>query len=91
MDHGSQPKSRLASVAFAQELLCLNRVGSMLNITSQLQDPAIFFVIRVHYEKLSHMLKLLVPKFLSDLFVRLREISEKQIPTKLKPIVNGEA
>ena len=35
MDHGSQPKSRLASVAFTRELLCLNRVGSMLHITKQ--------------------------------------------------------
>ena len=38
MDHGSQPKSRLASVTIARELLCLNRAGSMLNITSQWQD-----------------------------------------------------
>ena len=41
MDHGSQPKSRLASVAFAREPLCLNRAGSMLNITSQWQEPEI--------------------------------------------------
>ena len=32
MDHGSQHKSRLASVALARELLCLSRAGSMLNI-----------------------------------------------------------
>ena len=41
MDRGSQPKSRLASVTFAWEMLCLNRAGSMLNITSQRQDPEI--------------------------------------------------
>ena len=34
-DHESQPNSRLASVSFARELLCLNRAGLMLNITGQ--------------------------------------------------------
>ena len=38
MDRESQPKSQLASVTFARELLCLSRAGSMLNITSQWQD-----------------------------------------------------
>ena len=33
------------------------------------------------------MLKPLVPKFCSDLFVRFRDIAEKQVPVKLKPIV----
>ena len=47
----------------------------------------VFFVIRVYYEKIGHMLKPLVPKFRSDLSVRLRNIAEKQIPVKLKPIV----
>ena len=42
MDHGSQPKSRLSSVTFAREPLCLNRAGPMLNITSQRQDPEIW-------------------------------------------------
>ena len=37
MNHGSHPKSRLSSVTFARELLCLDRVGSMVNITSQWQ------------------------------------------------------
>ena len=88
MDRGSQPKSRLASVAFAQKLLCLNGAGSMLNITSQWQDPEILiFVIRVYYEKLGHMLKPLVPKFLFDPSFRSRHIAEKQVPAKLKPIV----
>ena len=41
MDHGSLPKSRLTAVTLARELLCLNRGGSMLNITSQWQDPEI--------------------------------------------------
>ena len=33
------------------------------------------------------MLKPLVPKFRSDLSVRLRNIAEKQVPEKLKPII----
>ena len=41
MDHKSQPKSRLVSVTFARELLCLNRAGSIHNITSHWQDPEI--------------------------------------------------
>ena len=41
MNHRSQPKSRLASVTFARELPCLDRAGSMVNITSQWQDPEI--------------------------------------------------
>ena len=43
--------------------------------------------MRVYYGKLSHMLKPLVPKFCFDLFVRFRDIAEKQVPVKLKPIV----
>ena len=81
MDHGWQPKSRLASVIFAQELLCLNRAGPMLNITSQWQDPEILiFVIRAYYEKLGDVLKPLVAKFGSDLSIRLRDIAEKTGP-----------
>ena len=38
-------------------------------------------------KKIGHMLKPLVPKFCSDLSVRLRDIAEKQVPAKLKPIV----
>ena len=63
----------------------------MLNIISQCQDPEILifcFVLRVNYEKLGHMLKPLIPKFCSDLSVRLRDITEKQVPAKLKPIVS---
>ena len=33
------------------------------------------------------MLKPLAPKFRSDLYVRLGDIAEKQVPAKLKPIV----
>ena len=33
------------------------------------------------------MLKSLVPKFRSDLSVRLRDIADKLVPAKLKPIV----
>ena len=39
-------------------------------------------------EKVVHMLKPLVPKFRSDLYVRLMNIAEKQVPVKLKPIVS---
>ena len=46
-----------------------------------------FFVIGVHYEKLGRMMKPLAPKFPSDLFVRLRNIAEKQVPAELKPVV----
>ena len=38
-------------------------------------------------KKLGHMLKPLVPQFLHDLFARLKDIVEKQVPAKLKPIV----
>ena len=46
------------------------------------------FVIRVYHEKLSHMLKPLVPEFRPDLSARLKYIAEKQVPGKLKPIVD---
>ena len=55
----------------------------MLNITIQLQNPEIlllFFVMIVYYEKLGRMMKLIVPKFYSDLSVRLRDVAEKQVP-----------
>ena len=87
---GSQPKSRVASVTFTRELLCLNRAVSILSITMQWQARPRsfdFFVMRVYYEKLGHMLKPLVPKFRFDLSVHLRDIAEKQFPAKLKPIV----
>ena len=60
------------TVTFVRELLCLNRVGPMLNITSQWQDPEIlllFFAIRVYYEKLGRMQKPFVSKVRSDLSV----------------------
>ena len=43
--------------------------------------------MRVYYEKLGHMLKSFVPKYRSDLSVRLKDVAEKQVPVKLKPIV----
>ena len=46
-----------------------------------------FFAIRVYCEKLGLMLKPLVPRFCPDLYDRLKDIAEKQVPTKLKPIV----
>ena len=92
MDDGSQPKSRLASVTAARELLCLNRAGFMFNITSQWQGPEVLiffcFVMGVCCEKLDHMLKPLAPKFCSDLSVRFRDVAEKQVPKKLKPRVD---
>ena len=39
-------------------------------------------------EKLGYILKLLVPKFRSDLSARLKDMVEKQLPKKLKPMVN---
>ena len=95
MDNGLQPKSRLASVTFARKLRYLNRAGSILNlsITNQWQDPEIlllFFVIRVYYKKIGHMLKPLLPKFRSDLSVRLKDIAEKQVPEKPKTKVGTE-
>ena len=61
----------------------------MLNITRQWQDPEIliFFAIRVYYEKLGLILKPPMSKFRSDLSVCLRNIAEKQVPAKLKPII----
>ena len=65
MDHGSQPKLRLAAITFVRELHCLNRAGAMLNITSQWQDPeiAIFYYYKSILQKYGRMLKPLVPKF----------------------------
>ena len=45
------------------------------------------FVVRVYCEKIDHMLKPLVPKLSPDLSARLKDIAEKQVPAKLKPIV----
>ena len=36
------------------------------------------------------MLKPLMPEFRSDLYIRLRDIAEKQVPVKLKPIAGKE-
>ena len=38
-------------------------------------------------KKIGHMLKPLVPKCRLDLFVRVRDIAEKQVLAKLKQIV----
>ena len=45
------------------------------------------FFIRVYYGKLGYTLKSLVPKYRPDSFARLKDIAEKQIPAKLKPVV----
>ena len=87
MNHGLQPKSRLAYVTFARKLLCLNRAGSILNITSQCQDPEIlFFCYKSVIRKFRSHAETPVSKFRSDISVRLRDISEKQVSAKLKPI-----
>ena len=39
-------------------------------------------------KKIDHMLKSLVPKFRPDLSARLKDIAEKQVPAKPKPIVD---
>ena len=62
---------------------------AIFNIRGQWQDPENFDFCRVYYEKLGHTLKPLVPKFRLDPFSRLRDIAEKQVPAKLKPIVNA--
>ena len=66
-------------------LIALCRI---INIRKQRQDPEIlfFFVIRVYYEKLDRMLKPLMTMFGLDLSVRLKDIAEKQVPAKLKPM-----
>ena len=66
----------------------LLRHVAFVNIMSQWEDPD-FFVIREYYENLGHILKPLLPKFGSDLFDRLRNIVEKQVPARLKPMVEA--
>ena len=43
-------------------------------------QKSLFFVVRVNYEKLGHMLKPLVPRFRPDLFARLKDIAENRSP-----------
>ena len=64
---------RLATVAFARKLRCLNRAGNMLSITSQWQDPDFFFLLLEYIAKISRsrMLKPLVSEFCPDLSVGL--------------------
>ena len=65
MCHGLQSKSLLVSETFARGLLCLNRAGSMLNITRQWQETlnfGFFFGYGSKLLKISHLLKPLVPK-----------------------------
>ena len=47
------------------------------------------FLLQQYNEKLGHVLKHLVPKFRLDLSVRSKNIAEKQVPVKLKPIVGN--
>ena len=45
--------------------------------------------MRAYYQKLGCMLRPLVPKIRPDLYARLKNIAEKQVPAKLKRIVGG--
>ena len=47
------------------------------------------FAIRVYYVKLGHKLKTFVPKFRPDVFARLRDMAEKQVPANLKLIAGA--
>ena len=88
MDHGSQPKSLMTAVTCAWEPHCLNRADSMLNITNRWQDPKIsIFCYNSISRKIRSRAETLVSKFRADLSFRLRNIAEKQVPVKLKPIV----
>ena len=72
----------------AQELLCLNRVGSMLNITCQCQDPEIMiFCYMSILRKIRSHAEAPCVQFSFWLYIRLRDIVEKQVPANLKPIV----
>ena len=88
MDHGLQPKSRLAAVTLARGLICMNRTGtiSKLRANGKTLKMLIFFYKSI-LQKIGLMLRLLVSKFLPDLSVHLKDIAEKQVPAKLKPIV----
>ena len=63
----------------------------MVNITSQWQDPEILisFYKSTYILKKGRILKLLVHKFRSDISARFRDIAEKQVLAKLKPIVGA--
>ena len=85
-------KSRLASVTFARELLCLKRAGSILNIKSQRQySEILIFGHKRILRKISSHAETPYAKFCSALSVRFKDIAEKQIPAKLKPIVDPTA
>ena len=63
----------------------------MVNLTSQWQDPEnLIFCCKSMLQKIGRMLKPLVSKFRPDLSVRSKDIAEKQVPGKLKPIVDDE-
>ena len=60
----------------------------MINVTGQWQDPEIFiFCYTSTLQKIKSHAETPVPKFRSDLSVRVKDIAEKQVPSKLKPIV----
>ena len=91
MDHGSQPKSRMVALTFTRELLCLNRAGAMLNITSQYDKiwnfvVVFFFVITVYHTKQVGCWPL-EPEFCPDISIRLKDIAIWHIWARLTPIV----
>ena len=87
--HQPRPPYQTRALATAGGVIYVGlRHVATFSIRSQWQDPDffLFFVIRVYYEKLGHILKPLVPKFRSDIFARFLDIAEKQVPANLKPI-----
>ena len=60
----------------------------MLSIISQWQEPEILiFCYRSVLRKIRSHAETLIPKFCTYLSIRLRDIAEKQVPAKLKPIL----
>ena len=82
---------QVAFASFSRELHCPNGAGARINIACQWHDPEIlllfFFCYKNIPQKMGRILKPLVPKFRSDLSIRLNYIVEKRVPAKLKPIV----
>ena len=63
----------------------------MLDITSQSQSPVFFFIFFYNstlQNKLSRMLNPPVSKFRPHLSIRLKDIAEKRVSAKLKPIAS---
>ena len=90
MNYRSQPKSRLAvrSLCTRTALSKQSRPHAYhYEAMTRHRNFDLFFVIRVYHKKIGHVLNLPVTKLRSDICVRLRDIAEKQVHEKLKPIV----